>query len=493
LRRVLLAVALGGLVVACAPTAPVARPEPKAAPKAPLVMTPGRPQHIAPRLALGPDRRVYAAWLSLVPGERRFEVLFSRSDDDGLTWLPRPISLQRDTSRNPGSLHLFAEPDGTLYVIYVLGLRTGKRDAVLLRSLDHGRTWQEPITIRSGSNLHASVFLQDTRGALYGVIPVGGGDFDWKLETYRGYAKGTEWFPLWVLEWAYKKTGTGIRDFHAMVDDQERLHVVWSETPTLQEPALIHYNRLVPGRGWLSSPVRVSAGGPSSRGAQNPRIALDRSGRLFAVWQEFWNPQLGSRFEGAFPPKIQVTRSLDDGEHWVEPTRLSPPGVAPAVSTGATIAAGAEGHVYVAWIEGDSNRPDRLRFARSADGGATWEAPDRPLYRADPESYLHNTLHLHADVSGRVCLLWQQLEGDGWKLLFTRSTDHGRTWLPKPYQLARTRQFQTGAHAVTVHVDGPRVFVAWDGGPGPDSDIFATHSLDFGNTWASRDVQISRQ
>jgi hypothetical protein len=165
------------------------------------------------------------------------------------------------------------------------------------------------------------------------------------------------------------------------------------------------------------------------------------------------------------------------------------------LSVGARVAAGAGRHVFAAWIEGDSNRPDRLKFSRSTDGGESWSliGPSDPFYHADAGAYLGTVLHLHADPAGRVYLLWQQAEGDGWKLMFNRSTDHGQTFLPRPYQLARTRQYFPGVHYVTFQVDGPRLFVGWTGGPTADLDIFVISSLDYGATWLGRDVRINRR
>jgi hypothetical protein len=491
LRVGMLAIGLIAVGTACAPQGTTPKSGEKIPPR-PRRAEPRGPLQVGPQLILAPDHRVYATWSSITPGKKLFDVFFSRSDDDGKHWLAAPISLQPEKTRNSGGVHLLADRDGRLYAFYALGLRTPRQEMVLLRSADRGVTWEGPIVIRSGNRLHSSSFLRDRDGTLFAVIPEGS-EFDWELEVHRSSDRGTTWEQLPTLETAHEETASGINDFDLRLDDQGRLHVVWPESDG-KGPARVFYNLLTPSAGggsWLPSPIPVSKGGPSSKGVQFPLISLWSDGRVLVSWLDIWNP--GPTFEGSFPWKVHVARSLNSGEGWQEPIRLSPSGVKPVLSTAVTVATDGGQQVYVAWIEGDSNRPQHLRFSRSIDGGATWVVPAHLLYKADPESSLGVPLILRADAAGRVYLVWQQLEGERWKLLFTRSLDHGQTWLPKPFQLARTPQFDRGLHSLSFEVDGSRLSVAWDGWLGVDNEIFYTHSSDFGATWLPKDVQISRR
>lgn len=456
---------------------------------------PTGPQHAAPALLMGEEHRLYVVWASKVPGQKAVDGHLSRSDDGGRTWLRPPISLE--AGRPDGPPQLFSDPDGTLHAFYALGLRTPNRKVVVRRSQDGGATWSASVVIRSGNTLHRPLFLHRP-GLWYVLIPEGTGELNWKLEVHRSTDGGSHWEQLPTPEHAFTPTGNGFRDFDARLDPQGRLHLVWAESNQMDLAPIVFYNRLTPGPGgaaWLPRPIQIGEGKPASRGAMRPKIEFGGDRELTAIWEDQVDPKEAPPPSGAplfSPLKIKAGHSRDDGATWSAPLLLNAAGMEPFLSGGSTLASDGGRHLYAAWVEGDSDRLVRLKFSRSDDGGATWQDAEGLRYEADPDTRLVASLKLTADAAGHVTLLWQQIEGDGWKLLFNRSADYGRTWMSAPYQLVRSPQASKKMHWVDMQAKANRVWVAFDGGPGPNSDIYLVRSQDFGATWSAREVQISR-
>lgn len=93
----------------------------------------------APRLGQGGDGHVYAAWAEYTRTKQA--IAFSRSSDQGDSWLSRPRLLNDDATRQSARLpRMSADGTGTIYVVW----SSDKHDALQLflnKSTDHGETW----------------------------------------------------------------------------------------------------------------------------------------------------------------------------------------------------------------------------------------------------------------------------------------------------------------------------------------------------------------
>src|SRR5256885_1130217 len=95
---------------------------------------------------------------------------------------------------------------------------------------------------------------------------------------------------------------------------------------------------------------------------QVPSFGIDRSGALYAVWQD-------SRFSHGARDEVLFTTSSDGGRRWSSPRRVSAPSSGGAIIP--TIAASANGLVAILYLQVDRGAAlhARYRLAISTDGG----------------------------------------------------------------------------------------------------------------------------
>lgn len=127
---------------------------------------------------------------------------------------------------------------------------------------------------------------------------------------------------------------------------------------------------------------------------RNPVVALDTTGRAYVAWHD--NRSGAAR-------GIYVASQLAS-DAWTTPVKI--PGSDAGNPSSSTIAAGAAGQVYVAWVSGFPETRADIRFAWSADGGLTWQEPvqvntDHQDIAGQPD--------LTVDAHGNVHLVWSDL------------------------------------------------------------------------------------
>ena len=131
------------------------------------------------------------------------------------------------------------------------------------------------------------------------------------------------------------------------------------------------------GSNWTE--VEVAPGPSSVFGLLDKNhLAVDNSlsssfeGNLYVAWTNFITGTADTN-------QIQVTRSLNGGEHWFSPTTVSRGVNAGKLNHGVNIATGPLGQVYMAWSIYDTWPSDEtsIGFTRSLDGGSVWQNSHR--------------------------------------------------------------------------------------------------------------------
>jgi len=249
--------------------------------------------------------------------------------------------------------------------------------------------------------------------------------------------------------------------------------------------------------------------------SDKPWIAVDqtsgpRSGTIYVVWSYDHNGSCG--YGNLCSQELAFSRSADGGKSF-SPVRFvegyasfctNPARGRPTGSTlcdgvlGATPVVLPDGSLAVVFLYVDvmstGRIPSRLVIVTSPDGGATWNAPalvatvhDIPsVFR--PERYRNASLPAFAcdPRTGQLYITWSDEGSRDADILFSTSTDHGRTWSPLPVRVNDdldedgANQFQPqiavapdGVVSVTffdTRVDSRHLFI----------DVFLAQSTDHG-------------
>ncbi len=128
----------------------------------------------------------------------------------------------------------------------------------------------------------------------------------------------------------------------------------------------------------------------------------------------------------------------------------------------AQVAVGPEGTVYVAWstrevIEGRRFPASNLMLARSTDGGRSFEAPEFVNDDATDEPAGHTFHDLSVGADGTVYVSWLDSRHSRTEVRIAASRDRGRTFSPEVVVARGTCQCCRTAIAVS----GSNVYLAW--------------------------------
>jgi hypothetical protein len=232
-----------------------------------------------------------------------------------------------------------------------------------------------------------------------------------------------------------------------------------------------------------SSPVTLATGG-GERGpwqqndsrynfVDDPSVALWANGDAAVVWVDqarkdvFWQivaPDGSKRLTGP----INISRTPKEFS-WLARIAISPRDPS---------------HVYVLWQEiifsGGPHGGD-ICFARSVDGGHTFEAPrnitnesfeGEGKARFDSEHWHNGSLDIKVGDDGVIYTAWTDYEGT---LTFTRSRDDGNTFDPK---VVVAKGGDVPARAPSLAVRNGEIFVAWTVGETEHANIHVASSTD---------------
>ena len=396
-----------------------------------------------PFVVVEPGGRIFVTYYG-GRGGSEYGLLFTRSLDGGLTWLPEPVELDTKVPRGQrfGFHRLETNGHGRVSVTWVIEQKEEiywrARQVRNRQSSDSGTTWSQEVLRRP--------FLQQGN---------------------------------------YPTAATG-RD--------GAFHLLWMEGPS-SRPVPRFIRTTDAGLTWAPEPVTLpgveAADGTQRkkerfafRDAAWPVLALGPRDALYAIWQEaLLGASVGSGTD------ILFNRSEDGGRTWLESSlRLNTPFSTPTHTSRIPVAAVTEeGHLYVVWEDFRHGTSD-LYFNRSLDGGATWLAEDVWLTAVRPPQASATDPILSADRSGRLYLLWTDIRDAPFSLYFTRSLDRGATWLSKPIRIDRHGPKEIAYAPRLAHDEAGHVYATWWEGPeATKGSIRFRRSEDFGATWLNNE------
>jgi len=291
------------------------------------------------------------------------------SNDNGLTWQPSRAVLAVPTGQFDAQIVVDPADRQTVYASW---LQNNKRDILVARSLDFGRTWSFSVAVRGDDETDKPVL------AVRGGNVYAGFNHEGEFSVAASHDAGQTFSvarvnPAAAPGWALAGGAT--------VDPAGSVYFGWTayarlEMPT--RPVSVFVSRSGDGgRSWNTTLLDLSSAPPGCEeencqtGFLGAQIALasDTAGALYAVWNA------GSANGG--PESIFFSSSTTAGASW---------SARAAVSRGAgiehcfpAIVAGASGDVRVAWMDAratEVGHPSRRLwntfYRSSTNGGATW-------------------------------------------------------------------------------------------------------------------------
>jgi hypothetical protein len=292
------------------------------------------------------------------------------SSDNGMSWQPSRALLPFPTGQFDPQIVVDPADRQTVYASW---LQNSKRDVVVARSLDFGRTWSFSWAERGREDADKPVLA--VRGADVYV----GFNHEEEFLVAASHDAGQTFTLVNVnpnIEPGWSLAGG------ATVDPAGNVFFGWTAYARHElstRPVSVYVSRSGDGgRTWntalldLSSAPPDCAGESCEAGYLGAQIALasDASGAIYAVWNA------GSINGGA--ERIYFSSSTTGGSNWSARVNVSS-AAAGVEHCFPTIAAGAAGDVRIAWMDaraselGHRNRPLWNTFSRSStNGGATW-------------------------------------------------------------------------------------------------------------------------
>jgi hypothetical protein len=184
----------------------------------------------------------------------------------------------------------------------------------------------------------------------------------------------------------------------------------------------------------------------------HPRVARS-GGTVFAAWDHV----VGATVDET---RILVRRSADNGRTWQAERAVD------QTDTGQRYPdiAVAGQHVYVTWLDIDNGANAEVWFARSTNGGDSYDVPAQLGAAGSPDDAARNHPRVAA-FGDNVYVTWAS-GGAISDILFLRSTNNGVMWQPQQtieLGVPNSRDARVGAA-------GNRVYVAWTWQQNPAAD-----------------------
>ena len=231
-------------------------------------------------------------------------------------------------------------------------------------------------------------------------------------------------------------------------------------------------------------PLRVNdvAGDAAAHGQAPPQVAAGPDGSVYVLWQNN-TPRPGERFPAS---DLRFARSTDGGRTFEPAIYVNDDATGVSSHTFHDLAVGDDGVVYASWIDGRRGQeagPD-IRVARSTDGGRTFASS---IVASGSCPCCRTNLAVGPD--GAVYVAWRHVfEGSIRDIALARSTDGGATFEEPVRVHADNWVFDGCPHAgpaVAVAADGT-VHVAWYTGAPDAAGLYHASSGDGGRTFGPR-------
>jgi len=310
---------------------------------------------------------------------------------------------------------------------------------------DGGVGWgQTTLPLLPGDSLQSDPTVDWTSDgtAWATTIGISAGSTTLQMRSYKSIDGGQNW----IFDGTFSGNQTSADKQMMCVDrgssspQRDTIHVIWHNGL----PAFVNRRTAA---GW-QSPIQVSGAETTGTGIGSD-ITTNSAGEVFAVW-----PDTGSQ-------KLFFVKSTDGGVSYSQPVPITktfgsfqirvPAFAERGALIGVSIAAfrnATRNDAYVSWVDlsgeagcdtpnsepgGDVNSAckSRVWFARSQDGGTTWDQPQKINDLADRSDQFNHRLAVDPDT-GILGIVYYNTGTDANRkktnLVFQVSADNGATW-----------------------------------------------------------------
>ena len=309
---------------------------------------------------------------------------YRRSGDAGRTWTDAVSLTTHRTAQYPCSLELAGDD---LHLLW-LDSRSGGWELYAKRSANAGRTWDNDERLAPGLDIFRfgtaisgkSIHIVGGSRSRLEKVPVGQSSWTWTWGDIYHLAStdgGVTWTKPRRLN---REPGTAMRPVVAV--SGQSVHVAWFDQYAAEKK---------PGWDWdvyfRSSPDSGAHWEPEVRltntrtHTRHPQIVATSGSQVCCIWED------GQVFNGTGmvgDPALYAAVSSDDGKTWGETQRITRINAPNGFATHAK-AYICGPRVHLTWQDAPEGptKPKAIYYMTSADGGLSWEPPERLTQESD--------------------------------------------------------------------------------------------------------------
>jgi hypothetical protein len=215
-----------------------------------------------------------------VSGHLSCDIYATSSEDGGKNW-STPIQITEAIGNNCHPC-LHVEKSGALDVVWNSG--EGEPDIYFSRSTDGGKSWSMPVDVSSTPGASSEAALAASSDGTLHLVWCDTSKGIKNNDIYYSFSKdsGKTWGKDQLLPAENVSNTPGVSsEPQIVVDDEDTVHVAWTDSSPGQTRPDIFYSSLTAGK-W-SKPVDLS---DNTRISSHPGIASGPNGKVYLVWSD---------------------------------------------------------------------------------------------------------------------------------------------------------------------------------------------------------------
>ena len=387
---------------------------------------------ILPQMSVS-GNNVYVVWNDNSTG--KYGILFSKSADGGMTFgTPVDISRHIGSSSSPQ----FAVSGNDVYVVWQ-GKTTGKYQIIFAKSTDGGATFSAPVNIsdNSGDSSYPKIIASGNNIYITWSYTVTGKDYD-VLFTKSTDGGTTFSAPVNI------SNNPGDSGLPQMSVSGNNVYITWENNGVGNFEVFVA--KSTDNGNTFTIPVNVS-NNPSPSGS--PQIVASGN-NVYVTWMD----------DAPGNYDIFVAKSNNAGSTFSKPVNVSntpKDSGYPQITTSGN-------NIYVVWTETISNRNYDILFAKSTDGGSTFNTPVNVSNNPGASGWALIT------APDNIYVTWDDITTGNYDTLIAKSTDGGSTF-GTPVNVSNTPENSNFKQIIATN---DSVYLVWhDGTPNQHEILFA--------------------